>query len=61
MFPRRFFAGRFFAPRYFPQAAGVVVVLVYGPLIFPAATIYRPGAIAATIYRPGAMDGMVSG
>ncbi len=44
---------------------------VNGPLIFPAATIYRPGAQQGAayrlgakqgeIYRPGAMHGEVSG
>ena len=40
---------------------GAAINLVNGPLIFPAAALYRPGAKAAGVYRPGAKAGEVSG
>lgn len=40
---------------------GTPVNIVNGPLIFPAAAVYRPGAKAGDIYRPGAMAGMKVG
>ena len=32
---------------------------VHGPLIFPAASIYRPGMQAGAAYRPGAKQGEI--
>lgn len=41
------------------RGSATAVILVIGPIIFPAGKVYRPGARLGKAYRAGAMQGLI--